>query len=158
MFTSSLPGSPEAAFVKLNDPLANGDLISSLVAAGYIVRTRADADTVEARLGLTFRRDAALASGAQFVSTDYPEPDLDVGTGYVVDLPGHEIARCTTRLRLLDVRALTAAAASETAGAVPHGREIPDVGSVGTSAATPQTHQARSASGSHRGESRPSTG
>jgi hypothetical protein len=94
MFTSSPPGSPEAAFVKLNDPIANGAEISSLVAAGYIVRTRADADTVEARLGLTVRRDAALASGAQFVSTDYPEPDPDFGTGYLVDFPGDDIARC----------------------------------------------------------------
>ncbi len=94
MFTSSPPGSPEAAFVKLNDPTANGADISSLVAAGYIVRTRADADTVEARFGLTSRRDAALASGAQFVSTDYPEPDPDLGTGYLVDIPGDDIARC----------------------------------------------------------------
>ena len=94
MFTSSPPGTPEAAFVKLNDPVADGALINSLVAAGYIVRTRADADTVEARFGLTFRRDAALASGAQFVSTDYPEPDPAFGTGYLVDLPGDDLARC----------------------------------------------------------------
>ncbi len=94
MFTSSPPGTPEAAFVKLNDPIADGALISSLVADGYIVRTRADADTVEARFGLTGRRDAALASGAQFVSTDYPEPDPDFGTGYLVDIPGDDIARC----------------------------------------------------------------
>ncbi|MDH4277643.1 MAG: phosphatidylinositol-specific phospholipase C1-like protein [Acidimicrobiia bacterium] len=94
MFTSSAPGTPEAAFVKLNDPVADGALINSLVAAGYIVRTRADADTVEARFGLTVRRDAALASGAQFVSTDYPEPDPAFGTGYLVDLPGDDLARC----------------------------------------------------------------
>ncbi len=94
MFTSSPPGSPEAAFVKLNNPVANGDQISALVADGYIVRTRADADTVEARFGLTARREAALASGAQFVSTDYPESDPDFGTGYLVDLPGDDIARC----------------------------------------------------------------
>jgi hypothetical protein len=94
MFTSSPPGTPEAAFVKVNDPLADPDLIPSLVAAGYLVRTRADADTVEARFGLTARRDVALASGAQFVSTDYPEADPAFGTGYLVDLPGDEIARC----------------------------------------------------------------
>ncbi len=94
LFTSSPPGTPEAAFVKINDPITNGAEISSLVAAGYIVRTRADADTIEARFGLTARRDAALASGAQFVSTDYPEPDVDIGTGYFVDLPGENVARC----------------------------------------------------------------
>ncbi len=94
MFTSSPPGSPESAFVKVNQPLGNEAFISELVAAGYIVRTRADADTVEARFGLTARRDAALASGAQFVSTDYPEPNPDFSTGYFVDIAGGTNARC----------------------------------------------------------------
>ena len=40
----------------------------------------ADVYTVEARFGVIARRDAALASGAHFMSTDYPEPDPDVGT------------------------------------------------------------------------------
>ena len=71
MFTDSSPGAPEAAFVKQNDPL-DDPAIPTLVAAGYVVRTRADADTVEARSGDTGPRDAAIASGAQWVSTDYP--------------------------------------------------------------------------------------
>jgi hypothetical protein len=94
MFTSSPPGSPESAFVKVNQPLGNEALISELVAAGYIVRTRADANTLEARSGDTVRRDAALASGAQFVSTDYPEPDPDFSTGYLVEIAGGANARC----------------------------------------------------------------
>jgi hypothetical protein len=94
MFTSSPPGSPESAFVKVNDPVPNQAYISQLVAAGYIVRTRADANTLEARLGSITRRDAALASGAQFVSTDYPEADPDFGTGYFVEIAGGTNARC----------------------------------------------------------------
>ncbi len=94
LFTSSLPGEPEAGFVKLNDPIADGELIRDLVARGFIVRTRADADTVQARTGDTRQRDAALASGAQFVSTDYPVPDPDFGTGYFVAIPGGMPARC----------------------------------------------------------------
>jgi hypothetical protein len=39
-------------------------------------------------------RDAAFASGAQYVSTDYIFPDPRFGTGYVVDLPGDSTARC----------------------------------------------------------------
>jgi hypothetical protein len=39
-------------------------------------------------------RDAAFASGAQFVSTDYVFPDEVFGTGYVADLPGEAVARC----------------------------------------------------------------
>jgi hypothetical protein len=94
MFTSSLPGSPDSAIVKVNEPRGNEALISELVAAGYIVRTRADADTFEARVGDTSRRDAALASGAQFVSTDYPEPDPDFSTGYFVEIAAGTNARC----------------------------------------------------------------
>jgi hypothetical protein len=93
LFTDSPPGAPEAAFVKLNDPLADGPLITDLVRAGYIVRTRADADTMEARTGDTTRREAALASGAQFVSTDYRELG-PFGTDYMVELPGGLAARC----------------------------------------------------------------
>ena len=94
LFTSSHPGAPEAAFVKLNDPIGDGALIRDLVARGYIVRTRADADTAQARTGDTTQRDAALASGAQFVSTDYPVPNPAFGTGYFVTIPGDGPARC----------------------------------------------------------------
>nr|MCU0686592.1 phosphatidylinositol-specific phospholipase C1-like protein [Polyangiaceae bacterium] len=94
MFTSARPGSPEAAFAKVNDVLTDGALIAQLVTAGLLVRTRADIDTLEARRGDTARRDAALASGAQCVSTDYPEPDPAFGTGYEVVLPAGPPARC----------------------------------------------------------------
>jgi len=94
LFTSSPPGSPESAFVKVNDPIANQEYIAQLVEAGYIVRTRADENTIEARFGLTARRDAALASGAQFVSTDYPEPDPDFPAGYFVEIGDAPNARC----------------------------------------------------------------
>jgi hypothetical protein len=87
LFTSSEPGEPEAGFVKLNDPVGDFDRIQELVAAGFIVRTRADSDTQEARSGDTTKRDLALASGAQFVSTDYPVPDPAFGTGYEVQIP-----------------------------------------------------------------------
>lgn len=94
LFTSSAPGEPEAAFVKRNDPEAGFDEIRELAAAGFIVRTRADADTVQARSGDTTQRDAALASAAHFVSTDYPEPNPAFGTGYVVRIPDGMPAGC----------------------------------------------------------------
>ncbi len=94
LFTDAEPGDPDAGFVKANDPLADPGRIPDLVAAGYIVRTRADADTVQARTGDTTQRDAALASGAQFVSTDYPVPNPAFGTGYAVAIPGGAPARC----------------------------------------------------------------
>src|ERR671916_3076287 len=85
---------PDAAVMVVNDPIGSADRIRALVDAGFIVRTRADADTVQARSGDTTQRDAALASGAHFVSTDYVWPDERFGTGYVVDLPGDGAARC----------------------------------------------------------------
>ena len=44
---------PDAAIMVVNDPLGDADRIRALVAAGFIVRTRADADTVQARTGDT---------------------------------------------------------------------------------------------------------
>ncbi len=85
---------PDAAITVVNDPVGDAARIRALVEAGFIVRTRADADTVQARTGDTAQRDAALASGAQYVSTDYVWPDDRFGTGYVVDLPGDTAARC----------------------------------------------------------------
>lgn len=92
MFTDSPPGTPEAAFAKRNDPFDAS--IPGLVTAGYVVRTRADGDTVEARSGDTAPRDAALASGAQWVSSDYPVENPAFGTGYAVQIPGGSPARC----------------------------------------------------------------
>ena len=97
LFTNSVPGQPDAAFIKENDPTgANLDRIRDEVRRGYIVRTRADADTREARAGDPRRRDQALASGAQWVSTDYPAPGIAArfGSGYRVRLPNHRPARC----------------------------------------------------------------
>lgn len=94
LFTSSPPGQPEAAFVKLNDPIVDQARIRDVVRRGYVVRTRADADTVQARTGDTRMRQAALGSGAQWVSTDYPVPDPRFGTGYSVAIPGGAPGRC----------------------------------------------------------------
>ena len=92
IFAAAAPPDPEAAFVVVNDPF-DTDRIQSLVAQGYLVRTRADADTEQARTGDTAQRDAAIASAAHFVSTDYVVPDPRF-TSYSVDIPGDTVARC----------------------------------------------------------------
>ena len=94
LFTNSTPGRDDAAFVEMNDP--TDPSIPDLVKKGYVVRTRADADTVQARANDTTDRDAAFASGAQWVSTDYPVPNYGVGfdTPYFVQIPGGTVARC----------------------------------------------------------------
>ncbi len=82
---------PEAAFFKLNDPESQFDNIRRLVSAGFIVRTRADAATEQARTNDTTRREKAFDSGAQLISTDYPEPDKRFSE-YSVRFPdGHAV-------------------------------------------------------------------
>ncbi len=92
MFASVDPEAPAAAWFKINDPIRDYERIRSLVARGFMVRTRADADTVEARKNDVERRDRALSSGAQFVSTDFPEPRPEFSS-YKVALHGGAVAR-----------------------------------------------------------------
>lgn len=96
LFTNADPGQPDAAFVERNDAVGSAADIKALVRKGYMVRTRADSGTTQARSGSTTDRDAALADGAQWVSTDYPVPGLAArfGTGYYTALPGFVAARC----------------------------------------------------------------
>ena len=94
LFTSSPRGTPEAAFLKLNDAVGDGDTIRQAVLDGYVVRTRADADTAQARSGDTTVLEAALDSGAQWISTDYPVSDERLGTSYVAAIPGGTPGRC----------------------------------------------------------------
>ncbi|MEQ6120101.1 phosphatidylinositol-specific phospholipase C1-like protein [Reichenbachiella sp. MALMAid0571] len=94
MFVRAAPGTPEAGFMIMNDPIADQDSIKKLVKAGYMVRTRADADTEEARNGDYTKFKAALSSGAHFITTDYYLEDKSLGTGYQIQLPDDGIARC----------------------------------------------------------------
>ena len=94
LFTNSSPGQPDAAFVKVNSPQGNEAYIQSLVAAGYVVRTRSDEPTIEARSNDRSQLEAALASGAQWVSTDYPVPGSSPFSPYFAAIPGGDPARC----------------------------------------------------------------
>ena len=91
-FVNTDEASPAAAYLTLNEPIEQAARISADVKAGFFVRTRADADTVEARANDTRRREAAFASGAQAVSTDYMVSDPPI-TSYQVTLPGGGVGR-----------------------------------------------------------------
>jgi hypothetical protein len=92
IFTNAEPGQPDCAFTEQNDGAQ--ETIAALVRKGYLVRTRTDADTKQARTNDTTRRETALASGAQLLSTDYPASEPSQWTGYSVSLPGGAVARC----------------------------------------------------------------
>ncbi len=97
MFSRSAAGEPESAILLIDDPITNLAEIQQRVQEGYIVRTRADADTEEARTGDISRRTAAFESGAQIISTDYYKPDArnaisEAFTDYSVQLPNQVVA------------------------------------------------------------------
>jgi len=92
MFVTAAEQSPAAAVIKVDDP--DEARIQALVKQGFIVRTRADADLVEARANDVTRRDLALRSGAQIVSTDFEVPVPAIGGDYVVQIPGGTPAGC----------------------------------------------------------------
>src|SRR5215212_5787125 len=97
MFPASTPGRPDAAFVQFQDARTpDAAVIPSLVRKGYLVRTRADEPVTTPTSGDVTQRDAAFASGAQMVSTDYPVPGEAQrwGSDYVARLPGGAPARC----------------------------------------------------------------
>jgi hypothetical protein len=102
MFTNATPGAPDAAFVERNDGPA--EEITQLVKAGYLVRTRTDADLKEARAGDVGRREAMMASGAQILSTDFPSGE-PADSGYVVGFPCGWVARYDPRLAVGKARA-----------------------------------------------------
>jgi calcium-dependent phosphoinositide phospholipase C len=92
LFTNALPGTPDAAFIEQND--GSVEAINALVKQGYLVRTRTDESTEQARANDTTRRDLALLSGAQMLSTDYPSSEPSQWTKYFVGLPNGLVARC----------------------------------------------------------------
>lgn len=83
------------AFVMYDNALVRQKDIQAAVKAGYLVRTRSDIETYEAKINDMTRANAAFASGAQVVSTDFESVAKNTyGTSYVVRLPGDGPARC----------------------------------------------------------------
>jgi hypothetical protein len=74
MFVYAEPGSDEAAFLILNNPVSNNSSILNAVNAGYIVRTMAGGPS-EARSGDYTKANAAFQNGAHIIHTDYYRPD-----------------------------------------------------------------------------------
>jgi hypothetical protein len=92
LFTNSDPGQTETAFIEQNN--GSKETIDALVKKGYLIRTRTDEGTQQARTNDTTRRDLALSTGAQLISTDYPGSEPSEWTGFSVTLPDGLVARC----------------------------------------------------------------
>jgi hypothetical protein len=96
LFVAADEASPLAAFITIADPVKDGARIQAAVRSGFIVTTRADEDTREARENKTARRDAAFASGAQIIQTNFAAADPAIGT-YRVSLADDPAAMCATK-------------------------------------------------------------
>jgi hypothetical protein len=103
LFTNARPGTRDAAFVKRNEPTGARNLrrIRRLVRAGYLVRTRSDIPLATVTSGDRAQLRAALRSGAQLVSTDFPEVGMSAryDSDYVAALPEGGTARCNPVIR-----------------------------------------------------------
>ena len=84
MFVNQTEGNPEAAFRIVNDPIEKQDYIKELISLGYMVRTRADSGTKEARENDYGRFEKAKSSGAQVITTDYYIPSRLFESSYKV--------------------------------------------------------------------------
>ncbi|HEY3560077.1 MAG TPA: phosphatidylinositol-specific phospholipase C1-like protein [Kribbella sp.] len=97
VFTRGPEGAPDAAVTEVNDPRgANQAEIQRLVTKGYLVRTRSDEPMATIRDKDYTRLGIALASGAQWVTTDFPVAGMAAryDSDYVAKLPGHVGVRC----------------------------------------------------------------
>lgn len=93
IFTNSTPGTAEAAVLFMNEPQKDGTTIKNLVKQGYIIRTRADADTMEARREDYSRFEKAKESGAQIITTDYYYPSKLFKSNYKVSFDNNTYER-----------------------------------------------------------------
>lgn len=98
MFVNLPEESSMASFRIVNDPVGDLDYIKDLVSTGFIVRTRADENTIESRTGDNTRLKAAINSGAQVISTDYYQMDTRHGTSFEVKLREQRLFRCNDLL------------------------------------------------------------
>jgi hypothetical protein len=94
IFTNSRPGYSDAAFIKRNDP-KNAE-IPELVRRGYLVRTRSDVPLTTILNNDTTQLDAALSSGAQLISTDFPQVGQTAryDRDFVAEMPDGGTWRC----------------------------------------------------------------
>lgn len=88
---------PHTSVVFYDDPVHMRDEIASAVKQRFLVRTRADANLERSIV----RRDAALASGANFISSDFVSPRDNW-----VELGGTSAARCNPLSASADCSAL----------------------------------------------------
>lgn len=90
MFVQSQPSDEFGAFILMDNSIMRQNEIKSLVNEGFLVRTRADIETYEAKINNYSRAKSAFESGAQIISTDFYKKGNLYNTTYMVQLPGEK--------------------------------------------------------------------
>jgi len=86
LFANAAAGRPEAGMMIINN--SKDPEIPQLIKKGYIIRTRADANTQEARANDLSNFNSACESGAQIITTDYYQKSTHFKSNYVVSFDG----------------------------------------------------------------------
>ena len=81
-----------AAFHSINNPIDGQATIQAVVEAGHLVRTRADEGGEESETLDYTKANAALSSGAHFISTDFPFAATETTYGFII--PEGTPSRC----------------------------------------------------------------
>jgi len=92
MFADAGDADAFAAVLVRNNAIGDQEKITTLVKQGFIVRTFADKSLNASLAGDASQLTAALASGAQILSTDFPAKIP--ATSYFVEIPGGTPSRC----------------------------------------------------------------
>ena len=95
MFGNYPADDDEAAFMVYWDIEGHEETVADLVSKGFLVRVSADIGTKEARTNDTSRLEKAIASGAQFIASDYyPGHISPFETDYVASFEDGSLSRC----------------------------------------------------------------
>ena len=89
-FVSLAPDHPSASWFRVPDP--HYDELPRFIGAGFLATTMADYATVQARNNDPSMREQAFRSGAQFILTDFAQPDRRF-SDYRVSFPGGAYVR-----------------------------------------------------------------
>ena len=101
MFASYSEYEDEAAIMILNDPIQNQSKIQRIIKKGFLVRTRSDDGNKDAKNKNYLRIDAAIASGAQIISTDlYPGSPQVERFGLAVSFDNGNVINCNRSFSL----------------------------------------------------------
>ncbi|MDW9383011.1 phosphatidylinositol-specific phospholipase C domain-containing protein [Chryseobacterium sp. JV558] len=87
MFLNSEPDDSFAGFILRDNAIVRQKEIQDLVKQGFMVRTRSDIETYEAKTNDFTRSKVAFSSGAQVISTDFFRSGNTYGTPYFVQPP-----------------------------------------------------------------------